>query len=98
MPRNRPLAIFFFQAEDGIRDFHVTGVQTCALPISPLLFLVFFVLARQKQKNRPNQSGEGIAALHTRRSEEPRVGKELCPFAPPADPCRWAKTTVRPRW
>src|SRR5690606_39542087 len=27
-------ANFFFQAEDGIRDFHVTGVQTCALPIS----------------------------------------------------------------
>src|SRR5690606_14006706 len=27
-------AAFFFQAEDGIRDFHVTGVQTCALPIS----------------------------------------------------------------
>src|SRR5690606_6103575 len=27
------LCIFFFQAEDGIRDFHVTGVQTCALPI-----------------------------------------------------------------
>src|SRR5690606_41173276 len=25
---------FFFQAEVGIRDFHVTGVQTCALPIS----------------------------------------------------------------
>src|SRR5690606_40061945 len=24
---------FFFQGEDGIRDFHVTGVQTCALPI-----------------------------------------------------------------
>src|SRR5690606_40784158 len=28
------LFCFFFQAEDGIRDFHVTGVQTCALPIS----------------------------------------------------------------
>src|SRR5690606_17960682 len=28
--------IFFFQAEDGIRDFHVTGVQTCALPICKL--------------------------------------------------------------
>src|SRR5690606_19459645 len=27
------LRFFFFQAEDGIRDFHVTGVQTCALPI-----------------------------------------------------------------
>ena len=25
---------FFFQAEDGIRDYDVTGVQTCALPIS----------------------------------------------------------------
>src|SRR5690625_6638366 len=28
------LSCFFFQAEDGIRDGHVTGVQTCALPIS----------------------------------------------------------------
>src|SRR5439155_13791331 len=28
------LFFFFFQAEDGIRDGHVTGVQTCALPIS----------------------------------------------------------------
>src|SRR5690625_6856702 len=28
--------IFFFQAEDGIRDGHVTGVQTCALPISQI--------------------------------------------------------------
>src|SRR5256885_4161279 len=28
---------FFFQAEDGIRDYKVTGVQTCALPISGLL-------------------------------------------------------------
>src|SRR5699024_11458130 len=27
------LALFFFQAEDGIRDRNVTGVQTCALPI-----------------------------------------------------------------
>src|SRR5690625_492147 len=36
--------IFFFQAEDGIRDGHVTGVQTCALPISSgdQLFLFIF--------------------------------------------------------
>src|SRR5688500_20240339 len=27
------MLIFFFQAEDGIRDYKVTGVQTCALPI-----------------------------------------------------------------
>src|SRR6266850_2536571 len=30
--------IFFFQAEDGIRDYKVTGVQTCALPICAFLF------------------------------------------------------------
>src|SRR5690625_5908296 len=29
----RLISFFFFQAEDGIRDGHVTGVQTCALPI-----------------------------------------------------------------
>src|SRR2546430_3848527 len=29
------ILLFFFQAEDGIRDLTVTGVQTCALPISP---------------------------------------------------------------
>src|SRR2546426_11168583 len=29
------LFFFFFQAEDGIRDYKVTGVQTCALPIFP---------------------------------------------------------------
>src|SRR5699024_12199927 len=33
------LLFFFFQAEDGIRDRNVTGVQTCALPISVLLLL-----------------------------------------------------------
>src|SRR6266850_7489540 len=32
--RRLTLKIFFFQAEDGIRDYKVTGVQTCALPIS----------------------------------------------------------------
>src|SRR5207302_3504152 len=38
--------VFFFQAEDGIRDFHVTGVQTCALPI--LLVQYMPVLSRRK--------------------------------------------------
>src|SRR5437868_7447006 len=32
--RHGLVTIFFFQAEDGIRDRNVTGVQTCALPIS----------------------------------------------------------------
>src|SRR5690348_13389228 len=34
MLKPSPPAYFFFQAEDGIRDGRVTGVQTCALPIS----------------------------------------------------------------
>src|SRR5690606_40073879 len=43
---------FFFRAEDGIRDFHVTGVQTCALPISSSAFYVALpdcVLAADQQ-------------------------------------------------
>src|SRR5687767_15993188 len=40
--------IFFFQAEDGIRDKLVTGVQTCALPISEIL-----VLARRAAPKEP---------------------------------------------
>src|ERR1039457_5735742 len=31
--RGRPVRVVFFQAEHGIRDYKVTGVQTCALPI-----------------------------------------------------------------
>src|SRR2546428_14162424 len=38
---------FFFQAEDGIRDLIVTGVQTCALPILPL--------AEQQEQTGPNE-------------------------------------------
>src|SRR2546430_6132680 len=35
-----PLYLFFFQAEDGIRDLTVTGVQTCALPICAAILVV----------------------------------------------------------
>src|SRR5690606_39738889 len=45
LPQAASRISFFFQAEDGIRDFHVTGVQTCALPISlPRLLLLHLVL------------------------------------------------------
>src|SRR2546426_12265649 len=33
------MILFFFQAEDGIRDYKVTGVQTCALPISGITLM-----------------------------------------------------------
>src|SRR5690606_40554934 len=78
---------FFFQAEDGIRDFHVTGVQTCALPI-----LVRFILDlegrtsadRGGAANAAPELLEAIAVCRVDgavitdlwRSEERRVGKE----------------------
>src|SRR2546429_7133958 len=34
------VVVFFFQAEDGIRDVAVTGVQTCALPISEVMMAI----------------------------------------------------------
>src|SRR2546429_5269256 len=40
------IVVFFFQAEDGIRDVAVTGVQTCALPISA--FAIVLYVARRR--------------------------------------------------
>src|SRR5205085_9388647 len=77
---------FFFQAEDGIRDLTVTGVQTCALPIS-LAHAARQALERcvrksgyakkrkeydRWNKNAKNPVWRGIGL----RSEERRVGKE----------------------
>src|SRR2546430_5563823 len=80
--------VFFFQAEDGIRDLTVTGVQTCALPISPVVrrrpcerlvrdphepgVRVFPVPDRVRHEVR--LLGDVHAAVL--RSEERRVGKE----------------------
>src|SRR5437870_13091814 len=74
-------SVFFFQAEDGIRDGHVTGVQTCALPI----------YARLPSESRRKSSITWVSpsALYAEswsttawrvsavRSEERRVGKSV---------------------
>src|SRR3989454_3658309 len=75
---------FFFQAEDGIRDYKVTGVQTCALPI-------FLPSMRERRTGcivnvsalnaevSPGMTHEAPAyfvAKTALRSEERRVGKE----------------------
>src|SRR5256885_17266248 len=39
--------VFFFQAEDGIRDYKVTGVQTCALPIAKFGFFTRATTTRE---------------------------------------------------
>src|SRR3712207_9109025 len=79
------MVFFFFQAEDGIRDIGVTGVQTCALPISPV--------GQRPPTGRlvtaprlPVDGGGDLAPVglergllvagHEVRSEERRVGKE----------------------
>src|SRR5690606_40475317 len=66
---------FFFQAEDGIRDFHVTGVQTCALPIFLRVYQSLSctgINAGADDALRRNGGGSGLEF----RSEERRVGKE----------------------
>src|SRR5688500_20099635 len=51
--------IFFFQAEDGIRDYKVTGVQTCALPISYSLNLPGLPHpTEEKERERKEQERE----------------------------------------
>src|SRR5207302_7631022 len=74
--------VFFFQAEDGIRDFHVTGVQTCALPICGCPLPSGSAIA-QNQKEEDSRRGTGMFgrlmgnfSRHPDRSEERRVGKE----------------------
>src|SRR6266702_2682126 len=66
---------FFFQAEDGIRDGHVTGVQTCALPISSSLPGTCVVIIGIPIAIDSSQTSGG-AAVDAVRSEERRVGKE----------------------
>src|SRR6266511_4319850 len=49
----RSFFFFFFQAEDGIRGFHVTGVQTCALPILVPCGHRWFVAGPRSDRERP---------------------------------------------
>src|SRR5437870_6151446 len=67
---------FFFQAEDGIRDGHVTGVQTCALPILRAHAPAQGVGERLRERDRVALDG---------RSEERRVGKEWRSALSPGD-------------
>src|SRR5699024_12160717 len=71
----------FFQAEDGIRDRNVTGVQTCALPILENLlpanrvyqFPVEEVLAAEVATSSPNYRLQRVLALNALINKEPAV-------------------------
>src|SRR2546422_6331893 len=78
---------FFFQAEDGIRDVAVTGVQTCALPISargrrrPTRFnsdttTPTSSACTPRETRSRRQRSRLRAGPPSQRSEERRVGKE----------------------
>src|SRR5205823_10852882 len=80
---------FFFQAEDGIRDKLVTGVQTCALPISqPALPKARLRLCRQAA----GQSAEHSKAAPTRAAMRGRAQY------PPVVDRRWPSALVRQRY
>src|SRR5690606_39513023 len=83
------LLYFFFQAEDGIRDFHVTGVQTCALPIfraSPMSWVGVsskqttgrfrLGLSAYRSSTSSIRATNSASTFGMHRSEERRVGKE----------------------
>src|SRR5437879_8264559 len=72
---------FFFQAEDGIRDTSVTGVQTCALPISSS------TARAECESGRLAGSGCTVRdrqtaprSLRNRAIGVVRIGPDLCPF------------------
>src|SRR5207253_4267050 len=80
------------QAEDGIRDGHVTGVQTCALPISP---------PTPRADPLPRDAGrESAAAAPPARwwsprppsSSDPRPGRPSSPSGPRAFPASTLRT------
>src|SRR5699024_4290367 len=72
--RGAPVSMlfFFFQAEDGIRDRNVTGVQTCALPISSA-DLAGQSLGPRVEHPVPDQLGGGLEVFEERGMGEVRV-------------------------
>src|SRR2546430_14896615 len=70
--------LFFFQAEDGIRDLTVTGVQTCALPISSL---------EQPREPGPDPAGRSAASRRTPPLKvEVRLFASFLTYLPAPDP------------
>src|SRR2546426_7907897 len=70
------LCSFFFQAEDGIRDYKVTGVQTCALPISRNPINHEERAGGAKLAGRLSFNSGRVAVIERARDEEPSRGVE----------------------
>src|SRR5688572_1683530 len=72
------VVFFFFQAEDGIRDLTVTGVQTCALPIYPRRWATARSRVRGEAPNssRPNQPS--LTSHPSPHATNPEIGRASC--------------------
>src|SRR5258707_3648190 len=62
--------VFFCQAEDGIRDIGVTGVQTCALPIFTTLFVIATIAAVHFRNGSRMENEENEASLEKNKIEQ----------------------------
>src|SRR5437867_13296961 len=91
------LCFFFFQAEDGIRDRTVTGVQTCALPILAKSSCNSAAIPNPEWvATRSNQSS-GVPASSFRRTASPSTSKGTC-LSPSRSEERRVGKECRYRW
>src|SRR5256885_11188176 len=80
---------FFFQAEDGIRDYKVTGVQTCALPICLSVDLSSGLPSPFELHNagggigREGRAARGARAVRAERFVKRQVGSRPCDLEHP---------------
>src|SRR5256885_3944562 len=72
-------AFFFFQAEDGIRDYKVTGVQTCALPICSNFCCAEMLNERSSAANRAAARAEEIISVPGRKRGERKCSRKANP-------------------
>src|SRR5688500_20236059 len=86
------ITFIFFQAEDGIRDYKVTGVQTCALPI--LCGIVDIQLRALSRLLGDRRVTLEVSDAAKDRSEERRVGKEGRDRGSPKDERKKKRTTA----
>src|SRR5699024_11069013 len=83
---------FFFQAEDGIRDRNVTGVQTCALPIFTTVLVAdgdnvragdpVLVVEAMKMEHTLHAPGDGTVQLHVAAGHRVARGEEVAQVLP----------------
>src|SRR5690606_40678519 len=72
------ISCFFFQAEDGIRDFHVTGVQTCALPIYVRCLGIFSSRSELNLEHKSGNNDLSIDENRVRRALIREIGRASC--------------------